>query len=50
MIKDPGQIQMIGYDLPMRGSIMNNGHSITFTFDGGVTPYAFGGRLPAGER
>ena len=50
MIMDPGQVQMIGYDLPMNGSITNNGHGITFTFDGGVVPYAFGGRLPEGER
>ena len=50
MVMDPGQVQMIGYDLPMSGTITNSGHGITFTFDGGVVPYAFGGRLPEGER
>jgi carbonic anhydrase len=47
---DPGEIMMEGYDSSMPGSVTNNGHSLTFTFDGEHTaPSISGGRLPEGE-
>jgi len=47
---DPGKIMLGGYDGAMMGTITNNEHTITFTYDSGPQPYVYGGRLPAGDR
>lgn len=49
VLMDPGDITMIGYDTAQAGTVTNNGHSLAFTFDGGIAPYIMGGRLPVGE-
>jgi len=42
---DPGKITLGGYDGPMMGTITNNEHTITFTYNNGPQPYVTGGRL-----
>jgi carbonic anhydrase len=37
------------YDLPLIGSLVNNGHSIQFNPDNSSTQIMSGGALPAGE-
>ena len=45
-----GPIMLGGYDGAMQGTITNNEHTITFSYDSGLQPYIYGGRLPAGDR
>jgi len=42
---DPGAIEMVGYDMLLKGNLTNNGHSLVFSSTEGVTPYITGGRL-----